>query len=116
MAGTAVGVDAAFLHHHQDIFLVLEHADVFQRIALDRDDVGELAGFDRAQIAVQFDRARRVARGGQDRFHVGHAEFGVNLHLAGIGTHLGIKTHVSAKRDIDAGLMHFLESLEAVRL
>ncbi len=116
MPGTAVGIDAAFLHHDLDVLLFLEYADVLRRIALDGDDVGQLAGLDGAQLALHLDRARGIAGGGQDGFHVGHAELDVDFHLAGIGAHLGIETHVGAERDVDSGLVHFLESLEAVRL
>src|SRR6478736_2074003 len=48
------------LHHERDAF---EFRDVAQRIAADRDDIGELAGRDRADaIAPAHDLGRRSRR------------------------------------------------------
>ena len=113
MAGAAINIDLALLHHQLDPLALLQYPDIGERIAIDRDDVGKLAGLQRAEILVQLERFRGVARGGEDRVHRLHAEPAIGLQLEGVAAHAGLKAHVGAHRDIDARLVELLERLEA---
>src|SRR5215213_3750898 len=86
--GPAVSVDPAFLHHDLNVLLLLQARDVVQRIAVDRDDVRELALFDRAELVPELDRLGRVASRGEYRIHRRHAELHVDLKLGGVRSHV----------------------------
>ncbi len=60
--------DAAALDHHPDVGLFRQAGDVVGRIAVDGDQVGDLARFDCAQIVEQSECVGGGSRGGGDGF------------------------------------------------
>src|SRR5262245_10208478 len=72
-------VDAAVLHHHLD---ARQRGDVEQRVAVDDDHVGELAGLDRPELAALADDLRVDAGRGRDGPARPHAHVDVHLDLA----------------------------------
>src|SRR5258705_8095235 len=69
-------MDGAVLHDDLD---ARQRGDVEQRVAVDDDDVRELAGLDRAELAPFADDLRVDARRGGDRTAPRHAHLDVHL-------------------------------------
>ena len=68
-ASVCAVVQTAVHHHHPDRLGV---ADVLERVAIEDDEVRELALLERAEVAVESEVARAVHRRGAQRFHVRH--------------------------------------------
>ena len=73
MAGASVDIDFALFHHQLDALALLQDADISERVAVDRDDIGDLAGLECAEVLVALAlnpasaARRRAARGGVAR-------------------------------------------------
>src|SRR5215472_18578198 len=102
-----VSVNCAALH---DELHVLECRDIFSRVAVDGDQVGELAWFERTDGKLWPEQVRSIdgssLNGGERR----HAELYVNVKLAGVQA-VRIDSGVSSKRNLHAGVERFLNIL-----
>src|SRR2546426_4379171 len=92
-----------------DVDDTLELRDVLERVALDRDEVGELAGLEGADPIVPAQRLRGDARPGLDRLHRRHA--GVDQGGELVRVQLGREAaEVRADADLHAGLDRFSDA------
>ena len=96
-----VFVDDAGLHDEGD---VLEDLHVFERVAVDGDDVGPLAGFDRTDFVGPAHEVGGVDGAGLDALQRRHAELiDVDVDLMRVEA-VRVDGGVGAERDFDAGL------------
>src|SRR5215469_11698143 len=95
-------VDHAALHHEADL---LQYSDIFERIARHRDDVGIVAGLDRADLPIPSEHLRAVERAGLERSErrhpVLHHQFElVRLRAVRKRSDIGTHGHGNARRKL----------------
>ena len=98
------GLEQTAVDHH--IRGVGGGADVLQRVAVDHDEVGALADFERAEFAREADVVGAVDGGGAQRFPVAHAALGQHPHFPKRAHALQLA--VAADLDADAGVAQSL--------
>ncbi len=105
--------DAAF-HDECDF---LQDADVRQRVAGNRDDVGEVAGLQRADLPLPAEQLGAVQRAGLKRGQRRHAVLHHQRELAGLRA-VGKRPDVGAHRDGNAGgeLLREIRGVEFLQL
>ena len=81
-----LGIDhRAVLHHDIEPAPVLKHGNVGERVAVNHQEVGELAFLQRADLVLHAQRQRCVGGARADRLHGAQAPVGHQvLHLAGV--------------------------------
>ena len=85
----------AALHYELHLF---QRGDIFQRVAIDGDEVGLLAGFERADLGGPSQQVGRVDGGGLDGLQRRHAEADVDSELVGVEA-VRIDGSVGSKRN-----------------
>src|ERR1019366_7210547 len=88
--------------HHEGHPLQLAY--VGEGIAIDSDDVGGLAGCDRADQFAAVEQFGGADRRGLDRIGIGHAGLDHIAELAGVPA-VRTDAHIGAEADLDAGLV-----------
>src|SRR5688500_9885104 len=101
------------LHHHSDGVSVL---DVGERAAVEDDQVGELARFERAEVTIQPDRFRTENRRDAESVVVGHSA-GCDrpqLPVDADALHLAVAAHAYAAPGLNYISGTFRDAFEAV--
>ncbi len=94
--GFGVFVDYAFFHHKQDVF---RQANILEGIAGNGHDIGELAGFERANLVRQAEQVSVSGGPGLQRGGWFHAEVDHLVKLFGVAA-VGIDGGVRAEPDL----------------
>lgn len=72
-------------HNHIQLIMVLQHANILQRIAIDKNTVRIIPGLDLAQLVLAHEQLRDARGGGDDALVRREAEIGVEvLEVAGV--------------------------------
>src|SRR5207244_416770 len=108
-------ISYAALHDEGEAPVVLHDADVGGRIAIDQQEIGELAGLDQAELVAALHDLAAGARGRLQGLAGSEAEMGDEvLEVAGVGAlRVGGEAVVAAQHDADAALAHGVVSAAA---
>src|SRR6478735_4372194 len=107
-------VELAVFHHRQDAGLVLQDGDVLERVAIDQQDVREVALTDVAEDLAHAHHRAAPCSGREESFHVAHADvLDEVFEILGIGSVRGPReTVVTAWQDPDAAFAHRTHALD----
>src|SRR6266436_366110 len=101
-------VQTAVLHDDEERVLALQELDVGERIAVDEEEIGEVAGLDLAELLGAAHDLAAEAGGGDERLHGGEAEHvDEEEKIARVGTvRVPGEAVVAAGQHADAALAH----------
>src|SRR5690348_2750333 len=104
-------VEAAILHDVVQLVVVLQDGDVVQGVAVDEDQVGEVAGLDLTELVGAEHDLPAEGGGGQDGFHRGEAEpLDEVLQVASVSAMRSPgEAVVAAGQDADAAAVHLAQ-------
>src|SRR6266568_1521580 len=106
-------VQAAVLHDDEQRVLTLQALDVGERIAIDEQEVGEVAGLDLAELVRAAHDLATHPGGRDERLHRSEAEHvDEEEEIAGIGAvRVPRESVVAAGQDADAALAHLAHGI-----